>query len=112
MVTEDKTEVGLDINEIIGEKIVEETWGAMVDKIAVESIETIIEMTVMTEAGTGLEEGCLSRNYSNNRNRSTSNSRSRSGWRASKIETEFSVISVGNMIISWRTVQLPEKKKK
>ena len=29
----------------------------MVDKIAEESIETIIETTVMTEAGTGLEKG-------------------------------------------------------
>ena len=29
----------------------------MVDKIVEESIETAIEMTVMTEAGTGLEKG-------------------------------------------------------
>ena len=29
----------------------------MVDKIVEENIETIIEMTVMTEAGTGLEKG-------------------------------------------------------
>ena len=31
----------------------------MVHKIVEESIETIIEMTVMTEAGTGLEKGCF-----------------------------------------------------
>ena len=29
----------------------------MVDKIVEESIEAFIEMTVMTEAGTGLEKG-------------------------------------------------------
>ena len=29
----------------------------MVDRIVEESIETIIEMTVMTETGTGLEKG-------------------------------------------------------
>ena len=29
----------------------------MTDRIVEESIETIIEMTVMTEAGTGLEKG-------------------------------------------------------
>ena len=30
---------------------------SLVDKIAEEGTETIIEMTVMTEAGTGLEKG-------------------------------------------------------
>ena len=57
MVTEDntdKTEVGLDMNKIIGEVTLEETWGTMVDKIVQESTETAIRMT---EAGTGLEKG-------------------------------------------------------
>ena len=53
----DKTEVGLDINKIIGEVTLEETWGAIVDETVEENIETVIEMTVMTEAGTGLEKG-------------------------------------------------------
>ena len=62
MVTEDntdKTEVGLDTNKIIVEVTLEETWGAMVDKIAEESIETALELTVMTEAGTHIEKGCF-----------------------------------------------------
>ena len=52
----DETEVGLDMNKIIGEVTLEETCGAMVDKIVEESTETAIEMTFMTEAGTGLEK--------------------------------------------------------
>ena len=55
MVTEDntdKTKVGPDTNKIIGEEILEETCGAMVDKIVEESIEAI-----MTEVGSGLEKG-------------------------------------------------------
>ena len=55
----DKTEVGLDMNKILGEVIVKETLGIMVDKIVEESIETVIEMTIMIEAGTGLEMGHL-----------------------------------------------------
>ena len=34
----DKTKVGTDANKITGEKILEETWGAMADKIVEENI--------------------------------------------------------------------------
>ena len=53
----DKIEPGLDMNKILGENILEETLGIMVDKSVEESIETAIEITVMIEAGTGLEKG-------------------------------------------------------
>ena len=43
--------------QILGEVILEETSRIMVDKIVEENIEAAIEMTVMTEAGTCLEEG-------------------------------------------------------
>ena len=76
----DKLEVSLDIKNI-EEVILEEMSGAMVDKTVEENIETAIEITVMTE--TGNRERSFSRNYDNNRIRSTSNSRSRSVSRAS-----------------------------
>ena len=53
----DKTVVGLDMSKILGDIILEETLGIMVDKTVEENIEAAIEMTVMTEAGTGLEKG-------------------------------------------------------
>ena len=53
----DKIEVGLDMNRITGEETSEGTWGALTDRIVEESIGTITEMTVMIEAGTGLEKG-------------------------------------------------------
>ena len=58
----DKIEVGLGMNKIIGEVILEVTQGILTDKIAEESIEIITEMKVMTEAemGTGLEKGHFS----------------------------------------------------
>ena len=45
------------MSTIIGEVILEEMSGNMVDKTVEENIEADIEMTVMTEAGTGLEKG-------------------------------------------------------
>ena len=47
------------MNKIIGEEILEVTWGILTDKIAEESTEIITEIKVMTEAemGTGLERG-------------------------------------------------------
>ena len=42
---------------ILGEVILEETLEIMVDKIVEENIEIVIEMTVMIEAGIGLEKG-------------------------------------------------------
>ena len=41
----------------LGEVILEETLGSMVDKIIGESIVKAIEITVMIEEETGLEEG-------------------------------------------------------
>ena len=45
------------MKKIIGEVILEGMLEIMVDKIAEENIEIAIEMTVMIEAGTGLEKG-------------------------------------------------------
>ena len=53
----DKIEVDPDINKIMGQETLEETWGVMVDIIVQESIEIIMEMTVMTEDRIGLESG-------------------------------------------------------
>ena len=53
----DRTEVGLNMNKIIGEVISEATWETLTHKIAEESTEIITGMKVMTEAGTGLEKG-------------------------------------------------------
>ena len=51
----DKLEVGLDMNRITGEETSEETWGALTERIVEGNIETITGITVMIEAGTGLE---------------------------------------------------------
>ena len=53
----DKTEVGPDMSKILGEVILGETLETMVGKTVEENIEIAIGMTVMTEAGTGLERG-------------------------------------------------------
>ena len=55
----DRIEVGLGMNKIIGEVILEVMQEILTDKIAEESIEIITEMKVVTEAemGTGLEKG-------------------------------------------------------
>ena len=53
----DKTKVGLGMSKILGEGILEETLEIMVEKTVEENTETAIEMTVMIEAGTGLEKG-------------------------------------------------------
>ena len=53
----DKIETGLDMNKILGEVILREMLGIMVDKIVEESIETAIEITAMAVVGTGLETG-------------------------------------------------------
>ena len=85
----------------------------MVDRIVEESIETVIEIIVMTEAGIGPEKGCFPEIM------------------ATMLETEvqaivcpgqdqeqvqigieFDVVSVGNMIILQGTVPLLGKKRK
>ena len=55
----DSIEVGIGINKIIEEVILEVIQGILTDKIAEETLEIITKMRVMTEAemGTGLEKG-------------------------------------------------------
>ena len=45
------------MSKIIGEVILEETLEIKVDKTVEENPEIAVEMTVMTEIGTGLERG-------------------------------------------------------
>ena len=71
------------MSRIIGDVTLEEMLGLMVDKTVEENIEAAIEMTVMTEAGTGLEKGCFPEIMAIIELDSKSNSRSRSGARAS-----------------------------
>ena len=53
----DRTEVGLDMNKIIGEVISEVMLGILTERIVEESTKIITGMKVMTEAGTDLEKG-------------------------------------------------------
>ena len=108
----DKTKVGPDINKIIGEEILEETWGTMVDTIVEESIETIIERKVMTEAGIGLEKGHFWEIMATIKIGVQAIVSPDQDPEQEQIETEFDVVSVGNMIILQRTVPLLEKKMK
>ena len=55
----------------------------MADRTVEESIETVIGMIVMIEAGTGLEKGHFAEIMKTMLETGTSNSRSRSGSRAS-----------------------------
>ena len=73
----------------------------MVDKIVEESTETSIEMTVVTEAGTGLEKGCFPETIATLLEIEVQ-VRVGPGQDQDQvqIETEFDVIIVGNIIIS------------
>ena len=84
----------------------------MVDKIVEESIKTFIEMTVMTEAGTGLERCYFSEIMATIELEVKAIVGPSQDPEPVQIETEFDVISVGNMIISQGTVPLLEKKKR
>ena len=53
----DRTEVCLGMNKIIEEVNSEVKWGILTERIAGKSIEINTGMTVITEAGTGLEKG-------------------------------------------------------
>ena len=68
----------IDLGKTIEIKIFKGTLEDMEDRIIEENIETIGTMNI-TGAGIGLQERKFSRNYGNNRDRSSSNSRSRSG---------------------------------
>ena len=70
------------MSKIIGEVILEETLGTMVDKTVEENTEIAIEMSY-DRGRNRSREMSFPRKYSNNRTRSTSNSISRSGSRAS-----------------------------
>ena len=84
----------------------------MVDKIVEDSIETDIEMTVMTEAGTGLEKGHFPEIMATIELEVQATVGPGQDPEQVQIETEFDVISAGNMIISQGTVPLLGKKKK
>ena len=116
VVTEDNTDkimIGIDMNKIIGEGILEEMWGTTLDKTVEESMEAIIEMTVMTEAGTGLDKGHFRETIATIIEIEIQaivdpGQDQEQEW----IETEFDVISVENKNTSQRTVPLLEKRKK
>ena len=73
----------------------------MVDKIVEESTETAIGMTVMTEAGTGLEKGCFPETLATILEIEVQ-AIVGPGLDPEQVQIgiDFNVISVGNMIIS------------
>ena len=85
----------------------------MVDKIIGESTETIIEMTVMAEAGTGLDKGYLLETIATILEIEVQ-ALVGPGQDEEQVQTEIdsNVISVGNMIILQGTVPLLGMKKK
>ena len=85
----------------------------MVDKIVEEIIETIIEMTVMTEAEAGLGKGCFQETIAAIQEiKVQAIVGLGQDQEQVQLETEFNVISVGSMITSQWTVPLLEKRKK
>ena len=76
------------------------------------SIETIIEMTVITEGETGLERGHFLEIMATIEIGVQAIVGPGQDQEQVQIETEFDVISVGDTITSQRTVQLLEKRKK
>ena len=83
----------------------------MVDKTVEENIKTAIEMTVMTEAGTGLERGhfpeIMARIELEVQAKVDPGQNPELAW----IGIEFIVISVGNTIISQGTVSTSREEK-
>ena len=116
VVTEDNTDkikVGPYMKKIIGNEILEEMWGTMVDKIIEESIEAIIEMTVMTEAGTCQEKGHFEETTATILEIGVQSIVGPGQDQEQvQIKTEFSVTSVVNMATLQRTVPLLQKRKK
>ena len=108
----DKTEVGLNMSKILGEVILEETLGAMVDKTVEDNIEAAIEMTVMTEAATGLEKGHFPEIMSIIELEVQATVDPGQDPELAQIGIEYIVICVGNMIILQGTVPLLGKKRK
>ena len=79
----DRTEVGLDMNKIIGEVISEVTLVILTDRIIERKYRSNYRNGSYDRSRNRSKERSFSRNFSRNRNRSTSNSKSRSGLRAS-----------------------------
>ena len=98
--------------KILREVILEETLGIMVDKTVEESIEIAIEMTVVTEAGTGLEKGHFPKIMAIIELQVQVTVVPGQDSELAQIGIIFIVISVGNMIISQGTVPLLGKKRK
>ena len=84
----------------------------MVDKIVEESTETVIEVRVMTEAGTGQERGCFPDIMAPLKLEEQATVGPGQDQEQTQIGIEFNVISVGNMIISQGTVLLLGKKRR
>ena len=78
----------------------------MVDRIVEESIEAIIEMTVMIEAATGLEKGHFTEAIITIEIGVQAVVGPGKDQEQVLIETKYNVIRVGNMIILQRTVPL------
>ena len=100
------------MNKILGEVILGETLEIMVDKIEEENIEKAIEMTVLTEAGTGLEKDCFPEIMAIIELEVQATVDPGQDPELAQIRIEFVVISIGNMIIYQGTVPLLGKKKK
>ena len=107
----DKTEVGLGMNKILGEVILGEMLEIMVHKTLEENIEIAIEMTVMIEAGTGLERCHFPEIMAIIKLEVQAKVGPGQDLELAQIGIEFMVKSVGNMTISLGTVQLVEKKR-
>ena len=95
----DKTEAGLGMKKILGEVILEATLEIMIDKIVEENIEIAIEMTVLIEAGTGLEKGHFPEIMAILELEVQATVDPGQNPELAQIGREFIVISVGNMII-------------
>ena len=96
----------------MGEAILEETLGIMVNKIVEESIQTVIEITAMIEAGTGLEKGCFPEIMAITELEVQATVDPGQDPELAQIGIEFIVISVGNTIILQVTVPLLGKKRR
>ena len=107
----DKTEAGPGMNKILGEVILEETE-IMVGRIVEENIEIAIEMTVMIEAGTGLQKGHFPEIMAIIELEVQATVDPGQNHELAQIGIEFFVISVGNAIISQETLPLLGKKRK
>ena len=81
----------------------------MVDKIVEKSIETIIEMTVLTEPGTSLERSNFQEAITTIEIGVQPIVGPVQDQEQELMEMEYDLIGVGNMIILQRTVPLPGK---